>query len=57
MSRAAELRKEMKSAAEISANSGLMREAERAGIGGQVRSLARESERGISKEKGFEIER
>jgi Ti-type conjugative transfer relaxase TraA len=56
--RAAELRRDMKSAArEISKNAGLMREAERAGIAGQVKSLARQNEREIAKEKGFEIER
>jgi Ti-type conjugative transfer relaxase TraA len=56
--RAAELRQEMKWAAEeISRSAGLMREAERAGIGGQVRSLNRENQRVMSKEKGFEMER
>ncbi|HEY2483653.1 MAG TPA: Ti-type conjugative transfer relaxase TraA, partial [Candidatus Binataceae bacterium] len=56
--RAAELRQEMKWAAdEISRSAGLMREAERAGIGGQVRSLNRENQPVMSKEKGFEMER
>jgi hypothetical protein len=56
--RAAELRREMKSAAgEISKNTHLMREAERAGIAGQVKSLDRDNERGLSMGKGFEMER
>ena len=56
--RAAELRKDMKSVAkEISKSSSLMQEAERAGIAGQVNDLARENQRGLSKEKSFEMER
>jgi hypothetical protein len=56
--RAAVLRQEMKSAAEeISKSAGLMREAERAGIAGQVKSLSREKERALHNDKGFEIER
>ena len=48
----------MKSAAEeASRSAGLMREAERAGIAGQVKSLAHEKERALSKDEGFEIER
>jgi hypothetical protein len=55
--RRAELRKEMKSAAEeISRIAGLMRAAERAGIASQVKSLAREKERALSKDEGFELE-
>jgi Ti-type conjugative transfer relaxase TraA len=56
--RAAEFRQEMKSAAkEISRSAGLMRAAERAGIASQVKSLAREKERTLSKDVGFELER
>ena len=56
--RAAELRRDMKSAAmEISKNADLTREAERAGIADQVKSLAREKQTGLSKDKGFEMER
>jgi Ti-type conjugative transfer relaxase TraA len=56
--RGVELQQEMKSAAEeISKSAGLMREAERAGIAGQVKSLSREKERALCKDKGFEIER
>jgi hypothetical protein len=56
--RAAEFGQEMKSTAEaISRDAALMREAERAGIAGQVKSLAREKERALSKDKGIEIER
>jgi Ti-type conjugative transfer relaxase TraA len=56
--RAAELRREMKSAAEeISRSGALMQEAERAGIVGQVRNLARARQAGLSKEKDFEMER
>jgi hypothetical protein len=56
--RGAELRREMKSAAgEISKNAGLMQAAERAGIAGQVKSLVRENESGVSKGKDFEMER
>ena len=48
----------MKSAAEeISKSSNLMREAEHAGIGGQVHNLAPENQRSPAKEKGFEMER
>ena len=54
----AEARKQMSSAAEeISKNVGLMRKAERAGIVGQVKSLIRDNRRGLSKERGFELER
>jgi Ti-type conjugative transfer relaxase TraA len=56
--RGAELRQEMKSAAEeISSSAGLMHEAERAGIASQVNSLAREEERALCDNKGFELER
>jgi Ti-type conjugative transfer relaxase TraA len=56
--RGAQLRQAMKSAAEeISRSAGLMREAERVGIAGQVKSLAREKESALSKDEGFEIER
>jgi hypothetical protein len=56
--RAAELRHEMNSAAEeISKSSGLMGAAERAGNAGQVKSLARENQRGLLKDKHFEVER
>jgi hypothetical protein len=56
--RATELREEMKSAAkEISKTEDLMREAERAGFAGQVKSLASENQREISKGKDFELER
>jgi hypothetical protein len=55
---AAELRQETKSVADnIVKDPGLLREAERDGIAGQVKSLAREKERGLSREKGFEMER
>ena len=56
--RTVELRQEMKSAAEeISRNAGLMNEARHTGMAGQVKSLACESERGLSKGKDFEMER
>jgi len=56
--RAAEARHQMTSAAEeISKDAGLLRGAERAGIVGQVKSLTRENRRGLSKERGFELER
>jgi hypothetical protein len=56
--RAAELRREMEHAAKnISRSADLMREAVRAGISGQVKSLARENARGPSEEKGFDLER
>jgi hypothetical protein len=56
--RAAEARQQMSSAAEeISKDAGLMREAERTGILDQVKSLIRENRRGLSKERGFELER
>jgi hypothetical protein len=56
--RAAEARQQMSSAAkEISKDAGLMRQAERAGIVEQVKSLTRENLRGLSKERGFELER
>ena len=56
--RAAELRQEMKSAAqEISKSRGLMLEAERAGVADQAKSLARENRSRLSKEKDFEMER
>jgi len=52
------LRQNMKSAAdEISKSAGLMREAERSGIAGQVKSLSSEKERALGKDKEFEIER
>ena len=58
MARAAELRLEMQQTAkEISSSSDLMREATRAGIASQVKSLARENARGPSQEKGFDLER
>jgi hypothetical protein len=48
----------MSSAAEeISKDVGLMRHADRAGIVNQVKSLIRENRRGVSKERGFELER
>jgi len=47
----------MKAAAEISKSADLMRAAERAGLAGQVKSLAREIQREMSKEKGFAMER
>jgi hypothetical protein len=51
--RAAVLRQEMKSASEeISKSAGLMCEAERASIAGQVKSLSREKERALHKDKG-----
>jgi Ti-type conjugative transfer relaxase TraA len=56
--RAAELRLEMKQAAKnISSSTDLMREAARAGIASQVKSLARENTRALSEEKGFDLER
>jgi Ti-type conjugative transfer relaxase TraA len=56
--RAAELRREMKQAAKnISSSTDLMREAARAGIASQVKSLARENTRVLSEEKGFDLER
>jgi Ti-type conjugative transfer relaxase TraA len=56
--RVAEARQQMSSAAEeIAKNVGLMRQAERAGIVGQVKSLIRENRHGLSKERGFELER
>ena len=56
--RAAELRLEMKQAAKnISSRTDLMREAARAGIASQVKSLARENTRALSEEKGFDLER
>ena len=56
--RASEARQQMKSAAEeISKDAGLMRQAERASIVEQVKSLTRENRRGLSKERGFELER
>jgi hypothetical protein len=54
----AEARQQMSSAAQqISKDAGLMQQAERAGIVQQVKSLTRENRRGLSKEKGFELER
>jgi hypothetical protein len=48
----------MKSAAkEITKEARFMHEAEQAGIAGPMRSLARESERGVSKGNGFDMER
>ena len=58
--RAAELRQEMKqSAQEIAKYSTLMRQADRAGIGSQVKSLYRQvqSERSHRKERDLEMER
>jgi ATP-dependent exoDNAse (exonuclease V) alpha subunit len=56
--RAAELRLDMKrTAKDISNSKDLMREAARAGIASEVKSLARENARGPSEEKGFELER
>jgi Ti-type conjugative transfer relaxase TraA len=56
--RAAELRLEMKQTAkDISSSKDLMREAARAGIASQVKSLTRENARGPSEEKGFELGR
>jgi Ti-type conjugative transfer relaxase TraA len=56
--RAAEFRRKMKSAAQtISRDAALMREAERVGIAGQVKSLAREKERALSNDKELELER
>ena len=52
--RAAEFRQEMKSAAQrISRDAALMREAERAGIAGQVKNLVREKERTLRNDQGF----
>jgi ATP-dependent exoDNAse (exonuclease V) alpha subunit len=57
-SRVKELRLKMKQAAkEISSSSDLMREAVRAGIASQVKTLARENTRVLSDEKGFDLER
>ena len=54
----AEARQQMSSAAQqISKDAGLMQQAERAGIVQQVKSLTHENRRGLSKEKGFELER
>jgi ATP-dependent exoDNAse (exonuclease V) alpha subunit len=56
--RAEGLRQDMKQAAkDISSSSDLMREAARAGIASQVKSLVRESTRGPSQEKDSELER
>jgi Ti-type conjugative transfer relaxase TraA len=56
--RAAELRQQMKSAAqEISRSTDRMREAEHAGIADQVKGLTREKQAELSKGKGFEMER
>ena len=56
--RVAELRLQMQQTAkEISSSSDLMREAARAGIASQVKSLARENTRVLSREKGFDLER
>ena len=56
--RVAEARRKMRSAAEeISKDAGLMRQAEAARIVEQVKSLARENRHGLSKERGFELER
>jgi len=56
--RSAALRQEMKLAAdEISKSTGLMREADRAGIANQVKSLLREEERALGKDRGVENER
>jgi hypothetical protein len=56
--RVAELRHEMKSAAEeISKSGDLMRQAAHAGVAGQVKSLEGENQRELSKGKGFEMER
>jgi Ti-type conjugative transfer relaxase TraA len=55
--RAVELRLEMRQTAkDISNHKDLMREAARAGIASEVKSLAREDARGPSEEKGFELE-
>ena len=54
---AAELRLEMKQAAkDISSSTDLMREATRAGIASQVKSLVRDNARELSEEKGFDLE-
>jgi hypothetical protein len=56
--RAADLRQQMTSVAqEISKDVNLIRETERARIGGQVKSLARENQPESSKQKDFELER
>jgi hypothetical protein len=56
--RADDLREEMKSAAqEIAKHPDRMREAERAGIGGQVKSLVRQTERERGREKGKGLDR
>jgi hypothetical protein len=48
----------MSSAAEeISKDANLMRQADHAGIVDQVKSLIRENRRGLSKERGLELER
>jgi Ti-type conjugative transfer relaxase TraA len=55
--RVAEARQRMISAAEeISKDADLMRQAKRAGVVDQVQSLIRENRRGLSKERGFELE-
>ena len=61
-SRAGELREEMKGAAlEIAKDPARMREAERAGIAPQVKSLVRQAEqskeRGLQKDRDFDLER
>jgi len=57
-SRVKELRLKMKQAAkEISSSSDLMREAARAGLASQIRSLARQNSHVLSEEKGFDLER
>ena len=56
--RVAEAGQQMRSAAEeISKDAGLMRQAEGARIVEQVKSLTRENRHGLSKERGFELER
>jgi hypothetical protein len=56
--RTAEARQQMSSAAEeISKDANLMRQADHAGIVDQVKSLIRENRRGLSKERGLELER
>lgn len=53
----AEAREQMSSVAkEIAKDAGLMRQAERAGIVQQVKSLTRDSRRGLSKERDLELE-
>jgi hypothetical protein len=57
-SRVAEARQRMSSAAEeISKDGDLMRQAKAAGVVDQVQSLIRENRRGMSKERGSELER